>query len=239
MTPNSALRLYLLHGILLSIIGCGAANVDASPSSIPTVAAETPSTSAGENNPQGEAPIDEQQDSEEHQPASKPSPVSDSVFREAAFAGNIAVVAQAIEAGIDINSPDENGRTALMLAAYDGHRDIVRLLLKHEAQVNRRDAMNRTALIYSSSGKNPGTVAALLEAGADVSVVDNQERWTALMFACGEGHVEVAKLLLKHGANPLAADVDGETSLDFAMSRGHGPIVELLRKELEKIEERN
>ena len=95
-------------------------------------------------------------------PVTANPPISDQDFREAAKLGKGHVVAQAIQRGINVNSPDEDGRTALMLAAFDGHTEVVNLLIKNKSQVNRRDAMNRTALTYSASGKNPETVVVLL-----------------------------------------------------------------------------
>jgi ankyrin repeat protein len=159
-------------------------------------------------------------------------PISDQDFRDAAKLGKGHVVAQAIQRGINVNSPDADGRTALMLAAYDGHTEVVHLLIKNKSQVNRRDAMNRTALTYSASGKNPETVAVLLDADAEVDVVDNVESWTPLMFASAEGNLEVVKLLLKHGASPHLADKDGETSLLFAANNGHSAVVKLLEEEI-------
>lgn len=158
--------------------------------------------------------------------------ISDQAFREAALAGELPTVREAIEKGTDINSADENGSTGLMLAAYNGHTDLVKLLLNHGAQLDRRDAMNRTALIYAASGKNPGTVNALLKAGAEVDVVDHEEGWTALMFAAAEGNIEVVRLLLKYGADLTRVDKDGENSIQFAASQGHREVVELLEAEM-------
>ena len=185
---------------------------------------------AADEGQQGTTPTAEGVAADSSAVTEKVTPISDQAFRDAALAGDGQVVMQALQGGVDVNSPDENGRTALMLAAYDGHTEIVKLLLQREAQINRRDATDRTALIYASSGKNGETVRVLLDAGADVGVVDNQENWTALMFACAEGNVEVVKHLLASGADPTRADVDGETSLEFAGTNGHMHVVNLLKE---------
>ena len=122
------------------------------------------SSSDPANESAGDAPTatgTEEANTATEQTVTKPVMVSDQQLRDAALAGNGPAVAAAVESGVDVNSPDENGRTALMLAAYDGHTEIVKLLLKHKAQVNRRDSMDRTALIYCASGKNPESVQAL------------------------------------------------------------------------------
>jgi len=165
-------------------------------------------------------------------PAPPPKHFSEQAFREAAKQGDGPTVAAAIESGVNINTPDETGTTALMLAAFDGHTEIVKLLIKNKAQVNRVDANKRTALIYSASGKNPGTVAALIDAGAKVDLVDGGEGWSALMFAAAEGNPEVVKILLANGADPKRGDIDGEDSMYFAVrgrQAGHAEVVSLLQ----------
>ncbi len=155
--------------------------------------------------------------------------VSDVGFREAALKGDLATVQKAIEEGVDVNGPDEDRRTALMLSAFDGHHRIVQLLLDHGARHNDRDATNRSALVYAASGRNPETVEVLLDAGADINVTDNGEGWTALMFAAAEGNVAVVRLLLAHGADRSRRDVDGETAKQFAAKNGHPEVVQLLQ----------
>ena len=155
--------------------------------------------------------------------------ITDTAFRNAAEKGDLALVKAAIDQGIDVNSPDEGGRTALMMASYYGHQPVVELLLKQAVRVDHYDAVHRTALIYAASGKFPEIVAALLEAGANVNARDAAERWTALMFAAVEGNVEVVRVLLSHGADVTLVDTDGESALDFAVSRGRREVAEALR----------
>jgi len=159
---------------------------------------------------------------------------ADPAFYDAAYDGNKAAIQQAIADGVDVNQPNENGCTALMLAAHNGHTKLVEFLIKHKSILEARDAADRTALLYAASGKNRSTVKVLLEAGAKVDVPDNEQNWTALMFAAAEGNMEVVKVLLEAGADPTLADVDGETSVQFASSNGHTAVANLLKHELEK-----
>lgn len=50
---------------------------------------------------------------------------------------------------LDINSPDEDGTPALILAAFSGHGDVVRLLLEAGASIDAQDARGWTALMWS------------------------------------------------------------------------------------------
>jgi ankyrin repeat protein len=178
---------------------------------------------------------DEKQDalSQREQPTrsetSQSSSALSAALRDAAARGNIQGVLEVLGKGADVNTSDELGRTALMLAGFDGHTEIVRLLLRKGAQVDLRDSSGRTALMYSSSGPFPETIKLLLDWKADPNLIDNVEQWTALMFAAGEGQLEVVKILLEHGADPSLKDVDGDTALNFAQRNGHARVVSLLK----------
>ena len=62
---------------------------------------------------------------------------------------NIEAVKQYITAGTDVNTKDEDGRTALHLAASNGHTEIAKLLLANNADVNVIDAVGQTPLIIA------------------------------------------------------------------------------------------
>jgi ankyrin repeat protein len=157
--------------------------------------------------------------------------LSDSDLRDAAESGDVESVEMAIKQQVDVNSPNDNGSTALMLAAFNGHTEIVEKLLATQARMNHRDVNNRTALMYAASGPYPKTVELLLRKGAEVNATDGAEHWDALMFAAAEGQTEVVKVLLEHGADPTHADIDGETALQFAASKGHREVVEVLSRD--------
>jgi ankyrin repeat protein len=117
-------------------------------------------------------------------------------FHDAARDGDIETVREALEQGMEADTTDPAGRTALMFAAFNGHHETVKLLVdkiqrKSGAHVDQCDAQRRTALIYAATGPDVETVRMLLDAGADVNAVDNDEQYNALMHAAAEGHLEV------------------------------------------------
>ena len=67
-----------------------------------------------------------------------PVPISVAAFQEAAFNGQLDTVRQATEAGVEIDSVDADGRTALQLAAFNGHTEVVRWLLERVLPWNIR-----------------------------------------------------------------------------------------------------
>lgn len=163
--------------------------------------------------------------------------VSDEQFFQAAGAGEIATIGQAIQQGINVDTPDPDGQTALMFAGFNGHTKVMRLLLEHGADVNHTSVLDRTALMVTASGPNLEAVELLLSEGAKVNMRDSHEGWTALMIAATEGQTEIVKRLLASGADKTLAEKDGETALIFAKNQGHQEIVQLLQDD-QKAEEK-
>ena len=56
-----------------------------------------------------------------------------------------------IEAGVDVNAPNQQGITPLMAAAKNGDADLIRDLLAHGAIAKAKDKKGRTALDYARS----------------------------------------------------------------------------------------
>ncbi|XVE84390.1 hypothetical protein DITRI_Ditri17bG0008700 [Diplodiscus trichospermus] len=59
--------------------------------------------------------------------------------------GDVKGVEDLLNDGIDVNSIDLDGRTALHIAACEGHVDVVRLLLSRKANIDARDRWGSTA----------------------------------------------------------------------------------------------
>src|SRR5579871_3603482 len=116
----------------------------------------------------------------------------------AARYGNIVVLRFMLSRGVDINSADSYGKTALIRASHGGHIQAVNLLLEHGAEVNRTDKYKQTALMcaikqslncWEQRERYNETVKALVSAGADMHLRDAQGR-TALLLAAMEGSTE-------------------------------------------------
>lgn len=150
-----------------------------------------------------------------------------SIF-DAALSGEISTVSLLLDKGLDVNSADKDGRSALMYAAYNGHVEIMKSLLEKGALVNLKDSNGRTALMMASSGPFPEAVRLLLEHQADPDLADNEEHFTALMYAASEGQIETVRILLSHRANPYLKDIDGDDARTFAGKNGHKEVSELL-----------
>ena len=70
---------------------------------------------------------------------------------------DVELVTQLLDAGADVESPNEDGQTALMLAARTGSLDIAKLLVERGADVNAKEAWrDQTALMWAVDGNFPG-----------------------------------------------------------------------------------
>jgi len=150
-------------------------------------------------------------------------------IHEAALNGQSGQVSALLEAGIDANMKDREGRTPLMYASFNGHTEVIKGLVKRGADINLQDIYGRSALMMASSGPYPVAVKLLLDHGADPNLVDTEEHFTALMYAAAEGQPDVVKLLLANGADSELKDVDGDNALTFAANNGHVSVVSLLK----------
>lgn len=95
------------------------------------------------------------------------------------------IVRLLLERGADINSQDEWGRGALMIASDAGYLETVKLLLDWEANVHLKDMRGYTALMRAAWKGHLDIVTALIERGADVNGVDEKHGYTALLLAAG------------------------------------------------------
>lgn len=140
---------------------------------------------------------------------------------------------------LSIETADDDGRTALLLAANEGYYKTVEFLLHKGADINRQDARRKTALHLATRNSWGAAVDMLLESGADPDLADYKGE-TPLHAAARTGHLAITQRLIAAGANPLLRDHKGRTALDLAFER-HEPALETAlfsytqeRTELEK-----
>ncbi len=90
----------------------------------------------------------------------------DGVFLEQAKEGDLAVVELFLKGGMDVETREGSGVTALMYAALNGHGEVAGLLIDKGAQVNAQDNLGRRALDYATVHPESGAFKTLASAGA-------------------------------------------------------------------------
>jgi ankyrin repeat protein len=145
---------------------------------------------------------------------------------EAARADDQSGVAAVVRQGVDVNTREEDGTTALAWAANHSNLTIAELLLSKGANPDLTNALGIGPLSLAITNGSKAIVRLLLGKGADPNVArENGE--TPLMTAARLGQVETLQLLLDRGANINARDKKfGQTALMWAA--GHPEAVRLL-----------
>ncbi|KAI4760339.1 hypothetical protein E4T52_04091 [Aureobasidium sp. EXF-3400] len=148
-------------------------------------------------------------------------------LRAAAYAGltEKVVFLLSIE-GVDPNSTEETGLTALSLAIFRKHFDIVHLLLDFDRiNVNVKGVGGETVLcLLVGRGE---MVEKLLQKGADVNMQGGYHA-NALQAASAEGRDKVVQMLLEHDANVNAQGGHYGNALQAAATEGHVKVVQML-----------
>ncbi|THD29064.1 Ankyrin 2, partial [Fasciola hepatica] len=148
-------------------------------------------------------------------------------FLRAARAGNLNKVIELLKSGVEVDTTNANGLTALHLASKEAQIDVVRELLKRGASVQMVTKKGNTALHIASLAGHIDIVKLLMEYGANVNA-QSQNGFTPLYMAAQENHVEVVNHLLNNGANPALSTEDGFTPLAVALQQGHDRVVAIL-----------
>ncbi|CDS04060.1 hypothetical protein LRAMOSA07015 [Lichtheimia ramosa] len=138
----------------------------------------------------------------------------------AAGDGQLARVKELIEDGMDVNSHDEFGYTAMHAAVSYNQKEIIEYLLEKNANINIEDFEKDTPLYVAESAE---MAQFLLDHGADANH-KNEDGITPAMNAYQEGWREVAELLasVTHEHLPTVSDQVDQV-LD---SNGDGAITE-------------
>jgi ankyrin repeat protein len=151
---------------------------------------------------------------------------------EAAIREDVSLLRRLLAAGANVESPNADGQTTLMIVARTSNVEAAQLLIEHGANVNARETWRaQTALMWAAAEQQPAMVRLLLKHGATVdarSLVNDWSRqvtaeprmqarpsggFTPLLYAARSGCLECAQLLVKAGANPNLGDPDGVSPL--------------------------
>lgn len=133
------------------------------------------------------------------------TPEAKKAMMEAATRGHSEVVEILLAAGVDAESADSSGKTALHNAAASGHVDVVRNLARStsgRASLHARDKQDAEPLHWAALQGHAAVVEELAAAGADVdSVALGSVPGRPLNWAVRGGNADVVQSLLQLGAD--------------------------------------
>ena len=118
-----------------------------------------------------------------------------SLLHKAAW-GNLPELAEILldECGMDIDTGDQCGRTALHVAAYQGNTRVMKYLLERSANVNAVDRYGQTPVFSGAYDGNRKVVKMLCEYGADLTI-KNVDNLTVLKYSVITKQFETALFL--------------------------------------------
>ncbi|CAM9677400.1 unnamed protein product, partial [Hapterophycus canaliculatus] len=154
------------------------------------------------------------------------------LLQSVARRGEVRLVKELLASGVDPNSVDAAGSTALHAAANAGHDDVVKALLGVEGiAVDKHDGGKVTALYRAAVADRGGAVKALLKAGASVAKAKSPKGQSVLHKVATRPAGAVLEALLKAGALPPSTGQKGLTPLHVACEHvnARGTVEALLR----------
>ncbi|KAM9481220.1 ankyrin repeat, SAM and basic leucine zipper domain-containing protein 1 isoform 1-T2 [Clarias gariepinus] len=147
------------------------------------------------------------------------------VMKRAITAGDVDLVRQLLDTGMDVETRLGFDWTPLMCAVHVGHSELAKLLLDRGASANFSSG-HYTVLMAACTANSVSEeniskcMALLLSRNADPNI-SSRRRVTCLMLAARYGYSQVINLLVSHGAELNFQDDSGYTALMLAVQHGH------------------
>ncbi|XP_039199372.1 ankyrin repeat, SAM and basic leucine zipper domain-containing protein 1 isoform X1 [Crotalus tigris] len=150
------------------------------------------------------------------------------IFKKALTAGNVSVIEELLNTGINVESSLKFGWTPLMYAASVANVELMYLLLSRGANASfEKDDYSVLMAACTASGSEEQilkSVELLLSRNANPNAAC-KKKMTPLMYAAREGQSQVVALLVVHGSQVNAQDNGGYTALTWAACQGHKKVV--------------
>lgn len=177
---------------------------------------------------------------------SNPKENEDTPLHAAAKWNRSEVVEILLSKGADVDKPNDDNQTPLMLAVLNNYKDTTaEMLIRHGADINKTDKNGKKPIHMACKKYGvPALVKLLIKYGADVNEPEkNAFENTPLHLAAmnhsdfgflgsnagNEANIEIATILLKAGADPELKNAKGQTVMELAESRGNHGVVEILK----------
>lgn len=154
----------------------------------------------------------------------------DDFFRAASIDDESAMVALALR-GFDLNTRNEKGDPALIVALREDSLKVVNFLLtQRSVNVELRNPAGESPLMIAAIRGQLAVARKLIQRGAEV----NKPGWTPLHYAASRAEgdsADMVRLMLEHHAYIDAESPNRSTPLMLAAMYGHASVARLLLEE--------
>ena len=149
-------------------------------------------------------------------------------YLQAARDGDRKVIEFALKRGVAVDTKDDLGRTALLLATHDaGDLALVKELHARGAALDVPDIGGRAPISWAAEDGRIEILRWLAAQGVAIDRPDVDKR-TPLFHAVANEQRAAVEFLLDRGASPNTPDHFGDTPLILACSKGYDALAELL-----------
>jgi ankyrin repeat protein len=151
-------------------------------------------------------------------------------FINAVKENNFGAVELFIKGGMNINSVDRNGASAVFYATQNKNDHLLKYLVGAGAETMITDNSKRSLLHYAAGANNLEAVLIFLQKGVDPKWKDNFERdaLTSYLRNTDEENIEIVKALINSGADVNSRDIDRGTPLIYAAKNNFYEITKIL-----------
>lgn len=139
------------------------------------------------------------------------------VLSIAAENGNNDVIEFFISEGLDVNTRDGWGYSALTDAVIAGHAKTSQFLIDSGANIENIDDLSYTPLMWAIKKDRLEIAELLIKNGANIHYVASSGL-TPLILASARGNREIVRRLMELGVDPYYTDTKGLTAIDYAMN---------------------
>nr|XP_045619132.1 poly [ADP-ribose] polymerase tankyrase-1-like [Procambarus clarkii] len=142
----------------------------------------------------------------------------ESKFLHAAANGKLPTVVELLDAKVNVDCKDQQGRSAVQLACAAGYLQVVKLLVARGAQLNDHDDEGNTATHLAAEGGHLAILRVLRDNQCDLSSINNEDD-SPLHFAARSSKLHVIKWLLDQGVEANETNAQGYTAEDIAREK--------------------
>ncbi|XP_062991073.1 ankyrin repeat, SAM and basic leucine zipper domain-containing protein 1 [Elgaria multicarinata webbii] len=149
-------------------------------------------------------------------------------LKKALMDGNLSVIEELLDLGVNVESTFKFGWTPLMYAASVANVELMHILLRRGADASfdkdQYTVLMAACTAHASEDQILKSVELLLSRNANPNAAC-RKKMIPLMYAAREGHPKIVALLVAHGSEINVQDESGYTALTWAARQGHKKVV--------------